>query len=244
MRLHDLRHGAASLLIASGADLRTVMGVLGHSQVRLTADTMATSCRRCLPTPRAHGRAPGFRCGRPKVPGPDVLDRASARGLAGDQRATDMKGADPSRFPRQRHTRREVGPQRHGADPSQPGYPQWSSLRWRSWMIRTGLSGFRPSLSPCSSGSSTYGETGRQAATRRGLARSTDCCLVLLSRNTRSPLQEAQRGEFTRNRWSRRWDSNPRPTVYETVALPLSYFGPRRRPDSTSHPITAQPARA
>ena len=26
--------------------------------------------------------------------------------------------------------------------------------------------------------------------------------------------------------WSRRWDSNPRPTVYETVALPLSYFGP------------------
>ncbi len=28
------------------------------------------------------------------------------------------------------------------------------------------------------------------------------------------------------NGWSRRWDSNPRPTVYETVALPLSYFGP------------------
>ncbi len=25
--------------------------------------------------------------------------------------------------------------------------------------------------------------------------------------------------------WSRRWDSNPRPTVYETVALPLSYVG-------------------
>ena len=39
IRLHDLRHGAASLMIASGADLRTVMGVLGHSQIRLTADT-------------------------------------------------------------------------------------------------------------------------------------------------------------------------------------------------------------
>lgn len=25
--------------------------------------------------------------------------------------------------------------------------------------------------------------------------------------------------------WSRRWDLNPRPTVYKTVALPLSYFG-------------------
>src|SRR5439155_3755358 len=34
--------------------------------------------------------------------------------------------------------------------------------------------------------------------------------------------------------WSRRWDSNPRPTVYETVALPLSYFGPSARRDSTS----------
>ena len=27
--------------------------------------------------------------------------------------------------------------------------------------------------------------------------------------------------------WSRRWDSNPRPSVYETDALPLSYFGQR-----------------
>jgi hypothetical protein len=27
--------------------------------------------------------------------------------------------------------------------------------------------------------------------------------------------------------WSRRWDSNPRPSVYETDALPLSYFGTR-----------------
>lgn len=27
--------------------------------------------------------------------------------------------------------------------------------------------------------------------------------------------------------WSRRWDSNPRPSVYETDALPLSYFGAR-----------------
>ena len=25
--------------------------------------------------------------------------------------------------------------------------------------------------------------------------------------------------------WSQRWGLNPRPTVYETVALPLSYFG-------------------
>src|SRR3989304_216292 len=42
--------------------------------------------------------------------------------------------------------------------------------------------------------------------------------------------------------WSRRRDSNPRPTVYETGALPLSYFGTvangarvyQRRPGSVS----------
>ncbi len=28
--------------------------------------------------------------------------------------------------------------------------------------------------------------------------------------------------------WSRKWDSNPQPAVYDTVALPLSYLGARR----------------
>lgn len=38
MRFHDLRHQSASLLLASGADLRTVMGWLGHSQIGITAN--------------------------------------------------------------------------------------------------------------------------------------------------------------------------------------------------------------
>ena len=32
------------------------------------------------------------------------------------------------------------------------------------------------------------------------------------------------RDEKRRN-WSRRWDSNPRPLLYESIALPLSYIG-------------------
>ena len=28
-----------------------------------------------------------------------------------------------------------------------------------------------------------------------------------------------------KNKWCRRWDSNPRPRDYETLALPLSYTG-------------------
>ena len=38
MRLHDLRHGAATLLLASGFTLREVQEILGHSTFRMTAD--------------------------------------------------------------------------------------------------------------------------------------------------------------------------------------------------------------
>jgi hypothetical protein len=39
VRLHDLRHGAATLARASGADLKTVQEQLGHTSIALTADT-------------------------------------------------------------------------------------------------------------------------------------------------------------------------------------------------------------
>ena len=38
MRFHDLRHSAASLLIASGVELVEVSMLLGHSEIRVTAD--------------------------------------------------------------------------------------------------------------------------------------------------------------------------------------------------------------
>ncbi|MGI8673383.1 MAG: tyrosine-type recombinase/integrase, partial [Luteitalea sp.] len=39
IRFHDLRHSAASLLIAQGVDVRTVQDILGHSDVRVTLNT-------------------------------------------------------------------------------------------------------------------------------------------------------------------------------------------------------------
>ena len=39
IRLHDLRHGAASLALAAGADLKVVQDMLGHASIVLTADT-------------------------------------------------------------------------------------------------------------------------------------------------------------------------------------------------------------
>jgi integrase len=42
IRLHDLRHGAATLALAGGADLKTVSEMLGHSTITITADTYAS----------------------------------------------------------------------------------------------------------------------------------------------------------------------------------------------------------
>jgi integrase len=39
IRFHDLRHTAASLLLAQGVHPRLVMAILGHSQIALTMNT-------------------------------------------------------------------------------------------------------------------------------------------------------------------------------------------------------------
>lgn len=39
VRLHDLRHGAASLALAAGADLKVVSTMLRHCSIQLAADT-------------------------------------------------------------------------------------------------------------------------------------------------------------------------------------------------------------
>jgi integrase len=42
VRLHDLRHCAATYLRAAGADLKTVQATLGHADINITADTYTT----------------------------------------------------------------------------------------------------------------------------------------------------------------------------------------------------------
>jgi integrase len=47
VRFHDLRHSAATLLIASGVPLPIVSQILGHSTVKITGDLTPTSALRC-----------------------------------------------------------------------------------------------------------------------------------------------------------------------------------------------------
>lgn len=42
MRIHDLRHPCATLLLAQGVHPKAVQSILGHSQISLTMDTYST----------------------------------------------------------------------------------------------------------------------------------------------------------------------------------------------------------
>jgi integrase len=42
VRLHDLRHGAASIMLTAGVPMKVVSGTLGHSMISITADTYSS----------------------------------------------------------------------------------------------------------------------------------------------------------------------------------------------------------
>ena len=73
VRLHDLRHGAASLAHGAGTDLKTIQDQLGHASVEPTADTYTT----VLPTActRPPRQPPGSSTPPPEEPAP----RSAAR---------------------------------------------------------------------------------------------------------------------------------------------------------------------
>jgi len=119
VRLHDLRHGAASLAHAAGADLKTVQDQLGHASIVLTADTytsvldttqykaskrtarlvlhaaskLGADLRRQRPTPGPAAAAPPTltTAGPPNRPSPGETPRRARSVKARTQRARSKK---------------------------------------------------------------------------------------------------------------------------------------------------------
>jgi integrase len=56
IRLHDLRHGAATLALASHSDLKVIQQMLGHSSIVTTADTIKHPARDRPPGCPGHHR--------------------------------------------------------------------------------------------------------------------------------------------------------------------------------------------
>jgi integrase len=56
-RFHDLRHSAASLLVANGVQLAEVSMLLGHSELRVTADLYAHLQEQTAATAATHMQA-------------------------------------------------------------------------------------------------------------------------------------------------------------------------------------------
>ncbi|MGH3782786.1 MAG: site-specific integrase [Pseudonocardiaceae bacterium] len=59
VRLHDLRHGAASLMLAAGVDLKVVQETLGHSSITLTSDTYTSVYQKWQQPPPQRRSCPG-----------------------------------------------------------------------------------------------------------------------------------------------------------------------------------------
>lgn len=68
VRLHDLRHTAATLMLGQAVSPRAIMEMLGHSQISITHEPLQ---------PRHHRAVQG--CSRPS-PGPSLADPKCFRG--------------------------------------------------------------------------------------------------------------------------------------------------------------------
>ncbi|MFL6114063.1 MAG: tyrosine-type recombinase/integrase [Catenulispora sp.] len=91
VRLHDLRHGAASLALQAGADLKVVQDQLGHSSIVTTADIYVSVLPEVARKAAEDTAALVLKAGR-LVPGTRRIRRADKPDPARVQRGTSGRG--------------------------------------------------------------------------------------------------------------------------------------------------------
>jgi integrase len=107
IRVHDLRHGAASLLLASGADMALVSKRLGHSSISITTDTYSHLLE-------GVGREAANRAAALV---PRKRDQATDPKGAGDQSVTNPPESAGGRRPGEEETPRSEVVRREGIEP-------------------------------------------------------------------------------------------------------------------------------
>nr|WP_245730462.1 site-specific integrase [Micromonospora pallida] len=130
VRLHDLRHGAASLAHEAGADLKTLQDMLGHSSILVTADTYTSvlplTQRRCADA-TAHLVLAAARRTRAKIrkkshrnrPKPRPAAHTPARKTPAKQREPQVKNPLPAG-----PSRNVMTPEWHPRDTHRPQRPE------------------------------------------------------------------------------------------------------------------------
>jgi len=108
IRLHDLWHGAATLALAAGADLKVIQAMLGHASIVLTADTdtsvlpdiarqtaeaIAAEILQAARTPPGTGRQPGLTTASPWPHNPN--GEPFGNGVTPGQKAWGRRGSNP-----------------------------------------------------------------------------------------------------------------------------------------------------
>ncbi|WP_326960194.1 tyrosine-type recombinase/integrase [Amycolatopsis sp. NBC_01286] len=105
VRFHDLRHGAATLSLAAGNDLKTVQALLGHASIVLTADTytsvLPSLAQACAEATASLVRRAGYDRGRNICRSGSMSPRQGRRRAGGHGlrfiRASGTLGGDPQR---------------------------------------------------------------------------------------------------------------------------------------------------
>ncbi|MGH3546170.1 MAG: tyrosine-type recombinase/integrase [Mycobacteriales bacterium] len=97
IRLHDLRHGTAALLIAVGVDIAVISKMLGHSSAAITADIYGHLLEGVSrdAAERAHALVSETRCDQSVTNDPETAGKSPAHGCVSLPTMVRRQGLEP-----------------------------------------------------------------------------------------------------------------------------------------------------